>query len=510
VDTKKIIQRRGPLAIAGRYSCKRPLEWDIAIEPKAVLGSGMGGDVRRGRCLASGRRYAVKTLRKQRISSRTRELARSEAEVYLQLDHPHIAKLERVYETPEELHLVMEPLEGGELYERIVKSARSRYSEEQAAEAMRQMLLAVSYLHAQGFVHRDVKPENFLYEDAQCNFIKLIDFGFARGFEDGERMRSACGTLQYTAPEVMKQSYTEKADVWSLGIVTYVMLCGTLPWSATEDKQISKQVAQGALYWSRSRFEPLSEGAKHFVRSLLSDPDCRPSAAEALQHPWISERSQLSGATARGLDAQVVERMRTFARAPRWQRACWTLLARSSSSPTAASSELREQFLSLANGAYGALGRSDLREIFGGDDAEVEELIEGLDLSGAGGEIAYSDFLAAASFQEPCADTFHAFDLARIDAEEARALLSPGDYSDEHPSAFDTPSEKAAAAAHWHHGPSSPVETAIVPLNDTEEQVWKGLSGAFRDLSTVLAAVLRLFDFGLGIQVGAAAAAARV
>jgi calcium-dependent protein kinase len=482
VDTDKIIQRAGPLAIAGRYHNARPLEWDIKVDKKAVLGAGMGGDVRLGSCVKTGRKYAVKSFQKQGMTSRQRELATSEAEVYLQLDHPHIAQLERIYETPAALHLVMEPLTGGELFDHIVK--RTSYSEDATAQAAGQMLTAVAYLHAHGFVHRDLKPENWLYESATSDFLKLIDFGFARAVADGERMSSACGTIQYTAPEVVAQSYTEKADVWSMGIVIYVMLCGALPWQATENRDIYRCVKEGSVYYSRSRFDPLSMGAKHFVRSLLvRDPRSRPSAAEALKHSWICERSRRHCAIEFDIqDAIIVQRMRKFAEAPSLQRACWTLLARSATPEAAAKEDwLRQRFLAVAAEGRGSIGLRDLKEALGGSanpfgTDEVRTLFEGLDVSG-NGEISYSEFLAAASFEEtasePCSDAFRAFDSV----EAARELLCGDDPAQR--LQVQKPLEKAG-------------RSLVIPANSTLEYV--------KDLCWVIAAAvfkLRLLDFGL-------------
>jgi len=129
----------------------------------------------------------------------------------LVLDHPHVVRLENVYESDEELHLVMEYMSGGELWTRLNSQANKQYSEQVAADTTRQMLLAVAYLHSHQVVHRDLKLENFLYEKEDSDHVKLIDFGFARFWDGRTMMHYFCGTPSYIAPEVVERSYTEKA-----------------------------------------------------------------------------------------------------------------------------------------------------------------------------------------------------------------------------------------------------------------------------------------------------------
>lgn len=508
VDTDAIIEQTGPIALAGRYSCTRPLDSDFTMEPKVVLGTGMGGEVRLGKCLASGRRCAIKSLKKNHVSSRQRELVKNEAEVHLQVDHPHIAKLERIYETQDALHFVMEPLDGGELFDRI---ARGALSEEKAADAARQMLLAVAYMHAHGLVHRDIKPENFLYERDDYRCLKLIDFGFARRLAEGEKIHSSCGTMQYTAPEVLRQSYTEKADLWSLGIATYVMLCAALPYPGEiSESQLYKHVVKGTPYFSRTRFDPLSDGAKQFVRSLLnSDPSSRPSAAEALQHPWICGRRAAN--VTLGTDAMIMERLQKFAQVPQLQRVCWALLARSSRPPPAAVNDelaLREHFLAIAAQGRGTIGAEELRKALGSDCAagDAQVLFDTLAASGCG-EITYTEFLTAASYdQELCDDAFRSFDSTGLDgghltAEAISTLL--GHSREAEPE--EAQLEQSAPQVQEGTSPCALVDpTLALSRNSSVHLLWENLVGTLKgipkDLSSVSKMVLRLFDFDMGLR----------
>merc|ERR1719215_476798 len=143
------------------------------------------------------------------------EQLKAEVENYLSMDHPHIIRLYDVYESRQELFLVMECAEGGELFARLVE--KKRFSEAEASDALRQMLLALNYIHSHGIVHRDVKLENFIYD--RHGHLKLIDFGFSKMWaaSANENMGDSLGTLAYAAPEVLQENYTSQCDMWSLG-----------------------------------------------------------------------------------------------------------------------------------------------------------------------------------------------------------------------------------------------------------------------------------------------------
>jgi calcium-dependent protein kinase len=230
-------RRKGNISIIGRYTTKRSVHDDYTFvmkddKPK-VLGTGMSGPVRLAQD-KNGRQYAVKSFKKKKLNQQARDDLKREVEIYLSLDHPHIARLEQVYETEEEVHLVMEYMAGGELYERL--ASKKMYSEEAAAKALHQMLLAVAYLHAHNICHRDLKLENFLYESKDHSHLKLIDFGFSKIFSGGKQMSKACGSLHYVAPEVLAHAYTEKADMWSIGVMSHMLLTGSPVFRGRDDR----------------------------------------------------------------------------------------------------------------------------------------------------------------------------------------------------------------------------------------------------------------------------------
>mmetsp|Transcript_13750 Transcript_13750/g.26161 ORF Transcript_13750/g.26161 Transcript_13750/m.26161 type:complete len:622 (-) Transcript_13750:75-1940(-) len=414
----------GSIKFTGRYHTDRNLMQDYYLEKK-ILGTGINGPVRLAR--RGKQRYAVKSFHKRRLSAEARTELRREVEVYLKLDHPHVARLEDVYETHRDLHIVMELMAGGELYERLAQ--RRQYAEADAAGTARQMLLAVAYLHAHSVVHRDLKLENFLYESQNTTHLKLIDFGFAKFWEQGQKMSRSCGSLHYIAPEVLAHSYTEKADMWSLGVLVYMLLTGSPPFYGSTDDKCLLRIKRGEPQLS-SRWPLLSESARRFVMSLLVvDPEKRLSASAALQHHWICSVDTPKAA----IDTDVLSSLRRFAHASHFRRACLSMMAWSLTVED--QQELRLQFQALDQNKTGTLTlqelASALETTFHIDSAEAEALFHGLDMDG-GAEIQYSEFLAAAlqdrvrMHEAVLHATFARFDVdgsGSITADNLRALL---------------------------------------------------------------------------------------
>ncbi|XP_069748889.1 calcium/calmodulin-dependent protein kinase type IV isoform X4 [Narcine bancroftii] len=169
--------------------------------------------------------YAVKMLKK----TIDKKIVRTEIGILLRLSHPNIIRLKEIFETPLEINLVLELVTGGELFDRIVE--RGYYSEKDAADVVRQILEAVAYLHENGIVHRDLKPENLLYASpAPDALLKIADFGLSKIVQDQVTMKTLCGTPGYCAPEILCGSaYGPAVDMWSVGVITYILLCGFEP-----------------------------------------------------------------------------------------------------------------------------------------------------------------------------------------------------------------------------------------------------------------------------------------
>ncbi|KAJ7956328.1 putative Calcium-dependent protein kinase [Quillaja saponaria] len=202
-------------------------------------------------------------------------------------EHPNIVKLKATYEDNENVHLVMELCEGGELFDRIV--ARGHYSERAAANVARTIAEVVRMCHANGVMHRDLKPENFLFANKkEHSALKAIDFGLSVLFKPGERFSEIVGSPYYMAPEVLKRNYGPEVDIWSAGVILYILLCGVPPFWAETEQGVALAILRGVIDFKREPWPQISESAKSLVRQMLEpDPRKRLTAQQVLEHPWL-------------------------------------------------------------------------------------------------------------------------------------------------------------------------------------------------------------------------------
>merc|ERR1712032_1790232 len=268
----------GKLPVTGRYHrLPKKLEDDYQVAAR-VLGSGYNGVVRLA-AAAGGRqnqKFAIKAFKLSNVAADKKAQLEAEVEIFLAMDHPHITRLFDVYESEDHLHLVMECMEGGELFDRVTEL--KKFSELDAADATWQMLLALNYIHSHGIVHRDLKLENFLYDVKGSNHLKLIDFGFSKVWDPNVKMRMSCGTLSYVAPEVLSKNYGSQCDLWSLGVIGFILLSGYMPFSGSETVQ-TKHITEGRYTMKPDRWNKVSKEAIHFTQSLLQvNPEKRLNA----------------------------------------------------------------------------------------------------------------------------------------------------------------------------------------------------------------------------------------
>ncbi|XP_073126912.1 calcium-dependent protein kinase 10-like [Henckelia pumila] len=232
---------------------------------------------------------ACKSISKKKLRTAVDiEDVRREVEIMSSLpEHPNIVKLRATYEDNEAVHLVMELCEGGELFDRIV--ARGHYSERAAAGVAKTVAEVVRMCHQNGVVHRDLKPENFLFASKKENAaLKAIDFGLSVFFKPGERFNEIVGSPYYMAPEVLKRNYGPEVDIWSAGVILYILLCGVPPFWAETEQGVALAILRGVIDFKREPWPQISEGAKNLVRLMLEpDPQKRLTAQQVLEHPWI-------------------------------------------------------------------------------------------------------------------------------------------------------------------------------------------------------------------------------
>ncbi|GMH85316.1 hypothetical protein TrVE_jg7806 [Triparma verrucosa] len=258
-------------------------EW---YDLRHTLGTGTCGLVKFALNKQSGEHFAVKIIPKSKWG---KEEWLGEVEVQKNLDHPYIVGMVDVFEDAKAVYLVMELMEGGDLFDRIVRLGF--YEEGKARKVMRRLLSSVSYLHSLKIIHRDLKPENIMLPSSSDVAVKLTDFGLAK--EQGEGLKTFCGTPQYFAPEVMRRRmtvkgrgrYDVKSDMWSLGVIMYVLLSGAPPFDVQAGWE---NLASTKIQFTGPRWNSVSPEGKELVLKLLDvDPVKRFSVEEAMDHPWI-------------------------------------------------------------------------------------------------------------------------------------------------------------------------------------------------------------------------------
>lgn len=230
---------------------------------------------------------AIKIIDKSKVEDMN-DIQR-EIEIMSAVKHPNVIKLYEIFDEPKKMHLVMELVTGGELFDRIV--AKGNYTEKDAADLMKTLCDALAYLHEKNIVHRDLKPENLLYSSpADDATIKVADFGLARIVSGKDMMKTACGTPGYVAPEILKNmGYDSGAvDVWSAGVILYILLCGFPPFYEEELPALFDQILHARYDFPSPWWDKISKDAKDLVNKMLTiDPKKRITAADVKNHVWI-------------------------------------------------------------------------------------------------------------------------------------------------------------------------------------------------------------------------------
>ena len=257
-----------------------------------MLGQGAFGEVRVCMHRESGAQRAVKVLRKAHMDEDEKRMFFNEISVLRDLDHPNILKMYEFFEDEKRYYIVTDICKGGELFDEILN--RGKFSEKDAAVLMKQVLSCINYCHQNRIVHRDLKPENILLEqNKEFDQIKIIDFGTSLYFKENQKLSEKLGTPYYIAPEVLAKNYNEKCDIWSCGVITYIVLSGIPPFNGASDQEIMKRVKTGKFAFSDPCWKNISDQAKDFITQLLTmDINKRPSAADALKHPWIEQANE--------------------------------------------------------------------------------------------------------------------------------------------------------------------------------------------------------------------------
>jgi calcium-dependent protein kinase len=257
------------------------------------LGSGSYGEVFRVQHKLTGEFRACKRMNKRKIVNKER--FKTEIELLRSTDYPHIIKLYEIFEDQVYIYLIMEECEGGDFFDRIVEKVKAKrlFTEQEAANLFKQIILAISYCHSHGVCHRDIKPENILFASKdEDSPIKLIDFGLSKVMTDNSLFKSIVGTPYYMAPEVLKGEYDVKCDIWSCGVLLYIMLSGRQPFFGKNDNEIMVKIANFNYSFNFPEWQQVSEDAKSLLNSIFVKSDLRPSAQDILKSDWVNGHIQ--------------------------------------------------------------------------------------------------------------------------------------------------------------------------------------------------------------------------
>eukprot|EP01124_Arcella_intermedia_P007201 TRINITY_DN14360_c1_g3_i1.p1 TRINITY_DN14360_c1_g3~~TRINITY_DN14360_c1_g3_i1.p1 ORF type:complete len:820 (-),score=174.67 TRINITY_DN14360_c1_g3_i1:129-2588(-) len=291
VVEKKVETVEGEVDKELKEEPKKTLEEVYDIGDK--LGEGAFSVVKAGTHKENGTKVAVKILDNySNIENAEEDVVRfqQETSIIKSLDHKNIVKMYDIFEDHEHYYVVMELVSGGELFDQIVE--KGFFPEEEACQLIKQILSALTYLEQHKICHRDLKPENLIFTDETHTTLKLIDFGEAKSYADG-LIREYVGTTDYMAPEIIKGGeYDNRVDLWSLGVIAFVMLCGFPPWEGENESEVFVNIMTLRYEFPSPEWDAVSEDAKDFIRQLLVEMDDRLTAKEARLHPWVHTKSE--------------------------------------------------------------------------------------------------------------------------------------------------------------------------------------------------------------------------
>uniref|UniRef100_A0A7N0UCV6 non-specific serine/threonine protein kinase n=1 Tax=Kalanchoe fedtschenkoi TaxID=63787 RepID=A0A7N0UCV6_KALFE len=360
------------------------------------LGKGNSGITYRCIEKATGKPVACKSILKRKLlRKKDKASVKREIEVLQHLaGQPNVVEFKGAYEDSRSVHIVMELCEGGQLFDRITQ--QGHYSEKDAAVVFKQIINVVRVCHSKGVMHRDLKPENFLMSDkTERATLKAIDFGHSVFIEEGEIYKDLVGSVFYVAPEVLQGRYGKEIDVWSAGVILYVVLSGFPPFLAETDGGIFDAILNGKIDFESDPWPSISESAKNLVRRMLTrDPRKRITAAGVLEHPWITVDGE---ATDVPISISIVSRMKHFRSMNKFKQLILKVVAENLSVDDIAG--LKAVFANMDSEMRGSITYEELKSGFAQlgypvSEAEVQSLMKAADVS-RDGTIDYNELIAA-------------------------------------------------------------------------------------------------------------------
>ncbi|XP_068644575.1 calcium-dependent protein kinase 1-like [Aristolochia californica] len=362
----------------------------------------------------------------------------------------NIVELKGAYEDRHSVNLVMELCAGGELFDRII--AKGHYSERAAADLCREIITVVHSCHSMGVMHRDLKPENFLFlHKGDDSPLKATDFGLSVFFKPGETFKDIVGSVYYVAPEVLRRNYGAEADIWSAGVILYILLSGEPPFWAETEQGIFDAVLHGHIDFASDPWPSISSGAKELVKKMLrADPKERLSAIEVLNHPWVRVGGD---APDKPIDSAVLTRMKQFRAMNNLKKVALKVIAENLSEEEIMG--LKEMFKSMDTDNSGSITFEELKAGLPKlgtklSESEVRQLMEATDVDG-NGTIDYIEFITA---------TMH---LNRMEKEEH--LYTAFEYFDKDNSGYITVEELEQALKQYNMGDEETIKEIIAEVD---------------------------------------------
>uniref|UniRef100_A0A0C9QXS9 non-specific serine/threonine protein kinase n=1 Tax=Wollemia nobilis TaxID=56998 RepID=A0A0C9QXS9_9CONI len=396
--------------------------------------------------------YACKSIAKRKLVNKDDiEDVRREVQIMYHLTgQANIVELQGAYEDKHSVNLVMELCAGGELFDRII--AKGHYSERAAASLCRTMVEVVAICHSMGVIHRDLKPENFLFlSKDEKSPLKATDFGLSVFFKPGEVFKDIVGSAYYVAPEVLQRCYGPEVDIWSAGVILFILLSGVPPFWADTEQGIFDAILRGHVDFASDPWPSISSAAKDLVKKMLKrDPKERLTAHQVLNHPWMKEDGEASD---KPLDSAVLGRMKQFRAMNKLKKVALKVIAENLSEEEIMG--LKAMFKSMDTDNSGTVTFEELKTGFARlgsriSELELRQLMDAADVDG-NGTIDYLEFISA---------TVH---MNRLDKEDH--IYSAFQYFDKDNSGYITKEELQQALKKYGMGDEETIRDIITEVD---------------------------------------------